>query len=244
MKVNYNESNYQRTRLDTSTFLGSMHTFDPKLGCDSLTFQPCSDKVLSNIKAVLDSFRWYHINKDIPVGTAIAAGRYAEDVYYGGNPWYLNTLATAELLYDSLYVWEHQGFIHVTDLSKGFFQELVPHVKSHKYKHGSREFKELIKAVKKYADGFVEVVAKYTPADGSFAEQYSRDNGTALSAPHLTWSYAAFLTSTARREGVMPPSWADDSVSSIPEECLPNAVEGTYTSATATVFPPSQTPTV
>ena len=30
--------------------------FDPTLGCDSATFQPCSDRALSNLKVVGDAF--------------------------------------------------------------------------------------------------------------------------------------------------------------------------------------------
>lgn len=33
----------------------------------------------------------YSINSGIAQGVAVAVGRYAEDTYYGGNPWYLNT---------------------------------------------------------------------------------------------------------------------------------------------------------
>ncbi|OAF55218.1 glycoside hydrolase 15 protein [Pseudogymnoascus destructans] len=59
-------------------------------------------------------------------------------------------------------------------------------------------------AVKTYADGFVVIVQKYTPADGSLAEQFGRHDGAPLSAVDLTWSYASFLTATDRRRGAVP----------------------------------------
>jgi glucoamylase len=36
----------------------------------------------------MDTFRTtYSINNGIPEGQGVAVGRYAEDVYMGGNPW-------------------------------------------------------------------------------------------------------------------------------------------------------------
>lgn len=52
----------------------------------------------------------------------------------------------------------------------------------------------------------------YTPSSGALAEQYSRSDGTPLSAVDLTWSYAAFLTANAARNAVMPASWGAASV--------------------------------
>jgi glucoamylase len=46
-------------------------------------------------------------------------------------------------------------------------------------------------------DGFMATVRALTPADGALSEQVDRTTGEQTSARHLTWSYAAFL-STAR----------------------------------------------
>lgn len=76
-----------RTQRDANVILGSIHSFDPALGCDSATFQPCSDRALISHKVVVDAFRsLYTINSAIPDGSAVAVGRYPEDVYYTGNP--------------------------------------------------------------------------------------------------------------------------------------------------------------
>ena len=58
-------------------------------------------------------------------------------------------------------------------------------------------------AVTAYADSFVEIAQKYTPADGSLAEQFDRNTGAPLSAEDLTWSYAAFVTMAERRAGLV-----------------------------------------
>lgn len=78
-----------RSGKDLNSILTSTHMFDLEAGCDSVTFQPCSDKALANHKVVTDSFRpVYAINKDIPTGVGVTVGQYPEDVYMGGNPWY------------------------------------------------------------------------------------------------------------------------------------------------------------
>ncbi|KAL4242276.1 glycosyl hydrolase 15 family protein, partial [Abortiporus biennis] len=75
-----------RSGKDANTILASIHTFDPAAGCDSVTFQPCSDKALANLQVYVDSFRSvYMINNDIPSHKPVATGRYSEDVYMGGN---------------------------------------------------------------------------------------------------------------------------------------------------------------
>jgi glucoamylase len=84
-----NVGNNGRSGLDSNSILASIQLFDPKAACDDVTFQPCSARALSNHKEYVDSFRSiYGINKDSKAGTAAAVGRYKEDTYMGGNPWY------------------------------------------------------------------------------------------------------------------------------------------------------------
>jgi hypothetical protein len=108
-----------------STFLYSWHLYvNSQLVHYPDVTHRCSDRALANHKVVTDSFRSiYTINSGIAEGTAVAVGRYPEDSYQGGNPWYLNTLAAAELLYDALYTWNKQGYITVTSTSLAFFQD-------------------------------------------------------------------------------------------------------------------------
>ncbi|PHH82914.1 hypothetical protein CDD82_4348 [Ophiocordyceps australis] len=234
--------NKERTGKDVNTLLGSIHVFDAKLGCDATTFQPCSDKALSNLKSTVDSFRSYPINRGIASGKAIALGRYIEDVYYHGNPWYLTTLAAAEALYDSLHVWKQSGSLTVTSRSLAFFQDLLPATAPGTYSKDSQMFDAIVDAVAAYADGFVDVVARYVGPQGSLAEQFTKDTGRPTSARHLTWSYASLLTAAARRSGIVPPSWLNGAPVSVPDTCSATSVRGTYAPATATSFPPSQTP--
>ena len=133
-----------------------------------LTFSSCSDRALANHKVVTDSFRSiYTINSGIAEGTAVAVGRYPEDTYQGGNPWYLNTLAAAEQLYDALYTWNKQGSITVTSTSLSFFQDFDSSVAAGTYASSSSTYTTLYNAVKTYADGYVNIIATYAQANGS-----------------------------------------------------------------------------
>lgn len=157
-------TNDGRTGKDANSLLTSIHNFDPAALCDDKTFQPCSSRALANHKQVTDSFRSvYSINNGIAQGQAVAVGRYSEDVYYNGNPWYLATTAAAEQLYDALYQWNKIGSVTVDAVNQAFFRDLVPGTNPGTYTSGSAIFTSLTNAVKTYADGFMSIVQKYTP---------------------------------------------------------------------------------
>lgn len=147
-----------RSGLDANTLLGVIHNFDPEADCDDNTFQPCSPRALANHKKVTDSFRSiYPINANIPNDKAVAVGRYAEDVYYGGQPWYLTTFAAAEGLYDAIHQWKRLGKIDITDVSLPFFKALYSSAKVGTYPSSTSTFSYIIAKVKDYADGYLNV---------------------------------------------------------------------------------------
>ena len=191
--ANINEDN-GRTRKDCGSVLSTIQTFDPDAGCDDTSFQPCSSRALSNHKVVTDSFRsMYEINSGLPNSSAVAVGRYPEDVYMGGNPWYLCTAAAAEQLYDALFQWNRTGSIEVTDTSLAFFQSFSSNVAAGNYSSSSETFRNLTTAIRSYADGYLGIVEKYTPVNGTLFEQFSRADGSPLSAIDLTWSCVSCL---------------------------------------------------
>jgi glucoamylase len=215
----------------------------PTFHSNLLTLYRCSDRALANHKVVTDSFRSiYTINSGIAEGTAVAVGRYPEDTYQGGNPWYLNTLAAAEQLYDALYTWNKQGSITVTSTSLAFFQDFDSSITAGTYASSSSTYATLYNAVQTYADGYVNIVATYAQSNGSLSEQFSRSNGAPLSAYALTWSYAAFLTAASRRAGVVPYSWGEPTASSVPSICSSTSAIGTYSTASTGSWPSNQTP--
>lgn len=215
--INVNDG---RTGRDVNSIISSIHTFDSNSQCTDATFQPCSSQALANHKAVTDSFRSvYGINKGIAQGQAVAVGRYSEDVYYNGNPWYLATTAAAEQLYSAAYQWNKVQSITVDAVSLPFFKDLLPSVAVGTYAKTSATYTSIINAVRTYADGYMAIVQKYTPSNGGLAEQFDKATGSPLSAVDLTWSYAAFLTATERRNGVVSPSWGEASNNTPPSTC-------------------------
>ncbi|PGH00556.1 hypothetical protein AJ80_09162 [Polytolypa hystricis UAMH7299] len=231
-----------RAGKDASTILASIYGFDPDGGCDDITFQPCSARALANHKAVTDSFRLiYPINAGLQAGKSVAIGRYAEDVYHGGHPWYLTTFAAAEQLYDAIYQWHNRGSIDISDVSLGFFKDIYSRAAVGTYAASGETFWAIVAAVREYADGYLSVAQKYTPDSGELAEQFSRQNGIPLSANNLTWSYAALLTAAARRRSIVPPSWSEWCSTDVPETCLPTFAIGSYKAASITSWPPALT---
>ncbi|EED14459.1 glucoamylase precursor, putative [Talaromyces stipitatus ATCC 10500] len=227
-----------RSGKDANSLLGSIHTFDPEAACDDSTFQPCSSRALANHKVVTDSFRSvYDINSDIDAGKAVAVGRYPEDSYMGGNPWWLCTFAAAEILYDALYQWNKTGTITIDSTSLDFFKGVYSSAAIGNYSSSSTAYSSIISAVKTYADGYLSIAQNYAPSNLTLSEQFDKSTGASISAANLTWSYAAFLSVVNRRNAVVPAAWGETSASSVPATCAPTSVTGTYITPTATNWP-------
>ncbi|KAL1997043.1 hypothetical protein VTN49DRAFT_7908 [Thermomyces lanuginosus] len=231
-----------RSGKDVSTILGVIGSFDPNADCDDVTFQPCSARALANHKQVVDSFRSiYAINAGIPSGSAVAVGRYPEDVYQGGHPWYLTTAAAAEQLYDAIYQWNHVGHIDINAVNLDFFKSIYPSAAEGTYTSDSSTFQDIISAVRTYADGFLSVIEKYTPPDNLLAEQFHRETGIPLSAASLTWSYAALNTAAQRRASIVPSPWNSNSTD-LPDKCSATSATGPYATPTNTAWPTTTQP--
>lgn len=229
-----------RTGIDANAMLGPISVFDIDAYCNSPTFQPCHPKSLRNFKTFVDTMReTYSINKGIAIGQGVALGRYAEDIYYGGNPWYLITLGGAEFLYDAVAQWRARHELTVDELSLPFFKDIYPAVTVRVYKSGNYNspFEQIMRATLAYAESFVAVAQKYTPSNGQLDEQYNRDTGVPLSADDLTWSYAAFLSMAERRAGQYPPTWETRRAASPPSTCAGTSTPGVYAPATAAGAP-------
>lgn len=208
--------------------------FDKAASCDSATFQPCSERALANHKVVTDSFRSiYTINSGIAQGTGVAVGRYPEDSYYNGNPWYLATFAAAEQLYDAVYTWKRLGSLSITSTSLAFFKDIYPSAAVGTYASTTTQFTAITAAALTYADTYLQNAQRYTPQSGALAEQYDRNNGSPLSASDLTWSYAAFLTAVQARNNVMPDSWGAANAR-VPSSCSSGSASGPCKAATNT----------
>ena len=142
-------------------------------------------KAQATLAALEDLFdAEYAINaKRPPSGPAI--GRYANDAYYGGNPWYLATLAAAEFYFRLAIALRSGAEMPATSENARFRERLGD---------GSPA-----KAAFERGDTFMRTVRAYTPAGGDLSEQFDRATGAQTSAKQLAWSYAAFITAAASR---------------------------------------------
>ena len=103
------------------------------------------------------------------------------------NSRYLITLAAAEQLYNALYQFDRLGCVDIDTISLPFFREFDPLTAIGHYSSSSAVYSNITAAIREYADGYLGIVQKFTPSDGSLAEQYSRNNGSPVSASDLTW---------------------------------------------------------
>lgn len=104
----------------------------------------------------------FPLNHALPAGLAPALGRSLADRYFGGNAWYVTTLAAAAFCF-------RHAISEPTDA--GFWLAR--------------------------GDAWMATVHWMTPADGTMTEQVDKETKAPRSAQHLSWSYAAFI-STAR----------------------------------------------
>jgi glucoamylase len=75
-----------RSGIGAAPLTVSVLNFDPTLGCDPVTFQPCSDRALSSLKVVGDAFReLFPINGQLPPTQSPFFGFFIEDQLFGGQ---------------------------------------------------------------------------------------------------------------------------------------------------------------
>jgi len=187
----------KKSGLDVAVVLGVLHgeTYDGFLS-------PSNDMVLSTAFNIISAFEAiYPINHGSKVGPAI--GRYPEDVYNGtgtseGSPWFLATLAYAELCNRVRVEYTHVGAIKVSILNKPFLDMALqghgtvqPGTTISK---GDPLFAGIISGLGQLGDQFFRTVLLHRAADGSLSEQFNRHTGYEQGAPNLSWSHASFIT--------------------------------------------------
>ena len=96
------------------------------------------------------------------------------------------TAAAAEQLYDALYTWNKQGKIDITATSLDFFKQLYSSAAVGTFASSTTQYTAITAAVKTYADGFLAIVQQYQGSGGALAEQFSRSNGSPLSAADVS----------------------------------------------------------
>jgi glucoamylase len=194
------DEDYKASNLDTAVILGALHSHPLR------HFQNVGDDhLLATAQALEETFRRdYSIN----AGSANPAiGRFSEDRYFGGNPWYLTTAAFAELYYRLAFEILQQGGLKVTKYNRGFLRAALASISGlTTLKTGtllsvdSVEGRQLMVALQTKGDGYLLTIQKYVGSQGEMSEQFDRDAGVPASAQDLTWSYAGLLSAAKARE--------------------------------------------
>ncbi|CDR99705.1 related to Glucoamylase precursor [Sporisorium scitamineum] len=199
-----------RDGIDCSVLLGALKgwdTTDNAAAVDSTQFGPASDKLLATHKKYVDAFRsLYAINNNAAPPNAVGTGRYPSDVYDGdgtsqGNPWYICTLAAAEVLNTAITVANSRGSLAVSEVSLPFYRQFSNGVGAGTYGSGSSRYTELTAGMRAMADGFLGIVNSHAWQNGSLNEEFDRENGFNQGARDLTWSYAAFVSNDLAVQG-------------------------------------------
>ncbi|KDN42624.1 glycoside hydrolase family 15 protein [Tilletiaria anomala UBC 951] len=209
-RVNAYQGVSGRSGIDCSVMLGALHGWNQTSVASSLDntqFGPATDRILATQKQYVDAFRsLYAINNNTAAPTAVATGRYPEDEYSGndrngGNPWFLCTLAAAEVVYNALHVFNQAQALSVTIVSQPFFAQFASGLATGMYAANSATYATLTRGMKAQADGFVQVVQSHAQTNGSMNEEMDRNSGYNVGARDLTWNYASWLTKSQAANG-------------------------------------------
>ncbi|ORZ38793.1 Six-hairpin glycosidase-like protein [Catenaria anguillulae PL171] len=195
-------ADYKRSNLDVATILGALHTYGDVT--DDF-YAPDNERVLATMLSLKRAHRaTFAINARYRPDLPPAIGRYTEDVYYGGNPWFLTTIAAAELHYRTVTRAARRGSIAVSQVSLPFYQDLLAGSEftpqAGNFARGSQEFNAITRGLVRMGDLFLERVRVHLRPGGRMDEQLDRNTGFQLSASDLTWNYAAFLTAAYARD--------------------------------------------
>lgn len=188
----------KHSQLDVSILLALLHAFP-----EGEDIVPFSDPHLLRTLVKLDEVfsKIYSINGlflEHELGNAI--GRYPEDQYDGystqskANPWFLATLAMAEILYRLRAEWERQAPQTPLDEDLQFFANWLgvsPHENTPQLLERLNE---------KAASYFRRVHFHWDQTAERMSEQFHREHGHMQGAEDLSWSYAAYLSAVRARE--------------------------------------------
>ncbi|KAI0267069.1 Six-hairpin glycosidase-like protein [Gloeopeniophorella convolvens] len=199
-----------RSGLGSAPLMVSVLNFDPTLGCDAATFQPCSDRALSTLKVLGDAYRKrFSINQNVPVNDPVLLGRFLEDEHLGGHAQYSSTFNVAEQLFYALSTWDLVGALEVTPVSLAFFQQFDPDILVGSHAKDSVTYERLTDSITDYAARTVLLLAQRTPSDYVLPLAIDKTNGAPRGPRGAVRSLVAALGAIKAYIGIMPASLAN-----------------------------------
>ena len=156
-------------------------------------------KVQATVHQLEKLFRGaYPLNGDERGG--LVYGRYAGDVYYGGNPWYLITAYYAQFYFRLARALAHEDLVTGAE-NTAFLSDLLstPMDVQKRYRTGSVEHRRFLAACVNKADRILDRLRRVTPADGQLYEQLDKADGHPVSSRGIGWAHSAFLAASRER---------------------------------------------
>ncbi|KAN0139654.1 glycoside hydrolase family 15 protein [Lactarius tabidus] len=198
-----------RSGIGATPLAMSVLNFDPTLGCDSATFQPCSERALAGLEFYTRIYRdHFPLNRRIPKDQPILLGDFPEDQVLDGGPLYFATYNSAEQLLDALITWDLIGELQVTKRTLRFFQQFDKTVAVGTYNQRTRNYQRLTQTIRVYAENQILLVAKYTPEDYVLTWSMNKTTGAPYGPRGLAHSFVSAYTVYDAYNGLIPPSWA------------------------------------
>ena len=168
--------------LDMGTIIGVLHSAaaNPK---GNLVFKISDDRVMATMAKAEKTFSdLYQVNQrfqDPKYLGAAALGRYAEDIFHGGNPWMITTQTGAEYYYRLGNELASQKSFTITATNLALYARLGdPTIAALPVgtvvKQSSAMQKKIVTAIKNKGDAYLELIRELTPADGIPSEQIGR----------------------------------------------------------------------
>jgi len=227
----------------------SVYNFDPSLGCDDATFQPCSPRALSSLKVVGDRFKaFFPLSQNFTEEQPPYFGFFTEDEFIGGHvspsdvrrvtpptyhvpqPQFFSSFNSAEQLYDALTTWDMIGYIDVTPVSLKFWKQFDERISVKRYRKGSQGYNVLTDYVHDWANKIVLQLAKATPEDYVLVQCVDKVTGKPYGPRGMVRSLAAALGVIDAYNGLVPPNWGhpvphSDDIPPAPPIAQPPSIE-------------------
>ncbi|KYF88527.1 hypothetical protein BE17_41415 [Sorangium cellulosum] len=202
-----------RSGLDSSVIIATLggYATEDDLHLEGVSpYSVDQEQVLATAAAVESTFEaMYLINDPSQRIEGIAIGRYPEDRYDGyrtdslGNPWPSLTIGFAAYYYKLAERYLRLGRAVLTSTNLPFFQRLP--LEGARFRPGEElhlgdpRFDEVVDALRRKGDAFLERVHHHINPDGSLSEQMNRYTGCQQGAPDLSMNYAGYILADEMR---------------------------------------------
>ncbi|KAI8069295.1 Six-hairpin glycosidase-like protein [Gongronella butleri] len=190
-----------RNSVDAAIMLGSNQLLD-----SDYYLSPSTDTVLASVFRYARNFKGKFIVNQNRQAYAPAVGRYLEDVYNGGDgvnndgagPWLLATAGMAEFYYHAATEFWQNGGAVVTSNNKDIFAYFGVTANVGDSVTGAN-LKTLVTNMAGEGDAYLSTLQHFMGSNQEMTEQFNPKTGVLQGAAHLTWSYAALITSSWAR---------------------------------------------